>query len=813
MQTNSFVNDKLELAERIVSNTDSHIFLTGKAGTGKTTFLRKLRDTCYKHMIVVAPTGVAAINAEGVTIHSFFQLPFGPHLPNDGSHDILAAQKLSRNKLKIIRSLDLLVIDEISMVRADLLDAVDEVLRRVRRSTKPFGGVQLLMIGDIHQLAPVAKNEEWEILSPYYDSVYFFSSHALASTEYVCIELDHIYRQNDPRFISLLNKVRNHSLDAESLQRLNSRFKHDINPDEEEGYITLTTHNFQADNINNDKLNALDAEPLIFEARIKGTFPENNYPTKKTLELKVGARVMFVKNDPSPEKQYYNGKTGTIVEYDSFKDLLTVECDDGRISVGPVDWINYEYAVNPENNEIEEKEIGCFTQMPLRLAWAVTIHKSQGLTFKKVIIDAGQAFAHGQVYVALSRCTTLEGIVLKTIIPPMALVNDSAVDNFDNAMPQHKADDRRLESMQHDFQFSLMTELYNFDTIEDDLRRLSKLISANYTLFDGQVERDVIALRNSVNDKMCQVACKFESQIRKLHAGDIDCTENEALQQRLKQANVYFSQELSTVKENVSKLSFNIDNKAVKKQLNDIVKQLNDDLFIKQKTLEACSDTFSVEKYQKAKAYNTVEAEKYTVGKTAAHVAGKSPLLLKLISWRASQADMENVTEAAIMPIKTLIEITDTKPLTLNALKSIPKLGKKRIGLYGADIIRIVAEETGEDIPLDLEQEAAMMVTDTYEQTRLLVEQGLTIDQIAERRHLSVSTIESHAARFIEKGLYDVSDFIDAETYEIIYDYFKKHKRSSIAAAKTALNDDFTYGTIKMVYAQMKYDGIIGEKD
>ena len=811
MQTDTFVNDKLELAERVVCNTDSHIFLTGKAGTGKTTFLRKLRGACYKRMVIVAPTGVAAINAEGVTIHSFFQLPFGPHLPNGSGRDILATQKLNRTKINIIRSLDLLVIDEISMVRADVLDAVDEVLRRVRRSPKPFGGVQLLMIGDIHQLAPVAKNDEWELLADYYDSVYFFSSHALASTDYICIELDHIYRQNDPQFISLLNKVRNHNLDATSLQQLNSRYVRGFNPDDDEGYITLTTHNYQADSINDSKLAALDAKPLFFDAQIKGIFPENNYPTKKSLELKVGARVMFVKNDPSPEKEYYNGKIGTITEYDSLSGLLTVECDDTHITVGPVDWINYEYAVNPDNNDIEEKEVGCFKQMPLRLAWAVTIHKSQGLTFKKVIIDAGQAFAHGQVYVALSRCTTLDGIVLKTPIPPMALVNDTAVDSFCGNMSQREADDLKLNALQHEFQFSLMSELYDFDGIEDDLSRLSRLISANFNLFDGQLEQDVIAMRNAVGDKLCQVAHRFKPQMRQLHSGNIDCDVNEALQRRLRQANAYFSQELAKTKEGVSALVFNIDNKVVRKQINDVLKLLKDDIFIKIKTLEACSDVFSVEKYQKAKAYNTVEADKNVGGKIVPHsVSTKNELLMRLISWRASKADMENVAEAAIMPVKVLMEIARAKPLTINAIRSIPKLGKKRIGLYGAELIRIVAAYTGEEVDSDIEQEAAMLVTDTYEQTRQLIEQRLTLEQIAERRHLAVSTIEGHVVKFIEKGLYDVSDFIDSETYQIIYEYFKDHKGATVSDAKTALDDDFDYGTIRMVYAQMRRDKALG---
>lgn len=805
MQNDSFVNEKLELAERLVCDTDSHIFLTGKAGTGKTTFLRRLQDKCYKRKVVVAPTGVAAINAEGVTIHSFFQLPFGPHIPNDSHHDIFASQKLTRTKIKIIRSLDLLIIDEISMVRADVLDAVDEVLRRVRHSKKPFGGVQLLMIGDIHQLAPVAKPDEWDILSRYYDSVYFFSSNALAATDYVCIELDHIYRQSDQHFISLLNKVRNHILDRDSLIKLNCRYIRDFNPDDSEGYITLTTHNYQADTINEEKLNALESKSLFFEAVVKGVFPENNYPTKKTLELKVGARVMFVKNDSSPEKLYYNGKIGTIVGYDEDFHLLNIDCDGEVISVGREEWNNYEYSINPNTNEIEEKEIGSFTQVPLRLAWAVTIHKSQGLTFNKVIIDAGQAFAHGQVYVALSRCTTLDGIVLKTTIPQEALINDNAVNHFDSSMQQHEADNQRLQSLQHDFQYSVMTELYSFDAIEYDIFRLLKVISDNYTLFDKNTEQEIISLRHSVTDRMCQVANKFERQIKSLHySNPVDCAENEPLQQRLRQANSYFLEEVKKAKETLSTLNFDIDNKTVKKQLNEILKELNDNVFVKQKTLEACAEKFTVESYQKAKAFNIVEADK-TMDESPK--IPKNTLMAKLMSWRAARADEENVPEASIVPVKAIAEIAQQKPLSIAELARIPKLGKKRVGLYGVEIIKIVAQETGSELPPDIEKQAAKLVTDTYEQTRQLIEEGFSMEEIAVERHLTESTIANHIARFIEQGLYTADRFVDKDTYRIVSDYISEHKGQHLSDIKIGLGDDFSYGVIRIIHTQMRCDG------
>ena len=503
---NVIKNEKIEMLNRFVKNTDVHIFLTGKAGTGKTTFLRNLAVYTYKRMVIVAPTGVAAINAGGVTIHSFFQLPFGPIVPDSGAVSKslpvsgLNAQKLNKTKLKIMRSLDLLVIDEISMVRADLLDAVDAVLRKARRNSKAFGGVQLLMIGDIQQLAPVARPNEWELLQPFYKSVYFFDSHVLQKNPYICIELDHIYRQNDGAFIEILNQVRNNCLDDKNLTLLNSRYIPNFNPHDNEGYITLTTHNYQADDINESILKMLDSEMLTFEANVEGVFPENAYPTKEILELKVGAQVMFVKNDPSSEKQYYNGKIGKIISY-SKDDGLQVQSDDDIINVTPVKWQNFEYTLNEETNEIEEKEIGSFTQIPLKTAWAITVHKSQGLTFEKVILDAEMAFAHGQVYVALSRCTSLEGLVLKSKISRSVLLNDNVINAYVDRIPSLEPDEKQLLREEWNFYHDMIIELFSFNDLELQMNRLAKVIRENDNIF----EKDTV-------DKIAEQRQRFRTE-------------------------------------------------------------------------------------------------------------------------------------------------------------------------------------------------------------------------------------------------------------------------------------------------------------
>lgn len=406
-------NEELELAYKFVRNTDRHVFLTGKAGTGKTTFLHRIRNEVPKRMVVLAPTGVAAINAKGVTIHSFFQMPFGPILPNSVNQNKANQRKFNKSKINLIKSLDLVIIDEISMVRADLLDGIDQVLRCYKNPNKTFGGAQLLMIGDLQQLAPVIKPGDWNLLSPYYDTVYFFNSRAFQQAQTVSIELHHIYRQRQDTFIDILNQIRNNQLSKEAAELLNQRYLPNF-PSLQPGYITLSTHNNRANTINEKALEQLNSKIQMFQAKIEGKFNEFAFPTAERLFLKVGAQVMFIKNDSNPEKRYYNGKIGTITALYSDKVLVQCTPNEPLIEVRRETWQNIQYKLDPQSKEIKENIAGSFEQIPLRLAWAITIHKSQGLTFEKAIIDAEASFAHGQTYVALSRCTSLEGIVLKS---------------------------------------------------------------------------------------------------------------------------------------------------------------------------------------------------------------------------------------------------------------------------------------------------------------------------------------------------------------------------------------------------------------
>lgn len=746
----TFTNQKLEFVEELVLYTDAHVFLTGRAGTGKTTFLRNLQEKTYKRMVVVAPTGVAAINAGGQTIHSFFQLPFGPQIPEDApkalpedfladpskspktSSRALAAQyqKLSKNKLNIMRSLDLLIIDEISMVRADLLDAIDAVLRRARRSQKPFGGVQLLMIGDVHQLAPVAKPEEWEILAAYYQSVYFFGSHVLQKTPYLCVELDHIYRQHDADFITLLNKVRDNRMDADCVRLLNQRYLPDF--DSEDGYIILTTHNYQADEINESKLKALPSQSLVFKAEVKGTFPENTYPTKESLELKIGAQVMFVKNDPSPEKAFYNGKIGQVIDYDEETDAIVVRCDDEVISVSKLTWQNMEYSINAENQNIEEKEIGSFTQVPLRLAWAVTIHKSQGLTFDKLIVDAAQAFAHGQVYVALSRCTSLEGLVLKNKIPSNALVNDFSVNQFVDRLPELEPTQEKVDQLRHDFELETMLELIDFYNLYKTFGKLMKVLYDNESLFDAEMIRDLSQRRNKFLESLCGVGGRFEHQIKALHAKTSCCETNTLLQERIVKGAAYFKEQLEEVTKGLFDLPFKTGNKVVNKRLDDVLAQFKEDLAVKERCLEACRDGFAMKTYLRARAV-------------------------------AAMGDAEQEVNAK----------------TKKKKERVPKEPKPN----------------------------------TYEITKAMIDDGLGLKEIAQKREMAVSTIYGHVYHLIEDDQYDALQFVTEDHYHTIRDYFESTCDPSISAAKDVLGDDYGYGEIKMVQCELLRDRLFEQKE
>ena len=815
-------NPLLTLAEEFVRDTGCNIFLTGKAGTGKTTFLHNLRKESPKRMVVTAPTGVAAINAGGVTLHSFFQLPFGPFVPGSDGEE---RYKFSREKVTLIKSLDLLVIDEISMVRADLLDGVDSVLRRLRRSSLPFGGVQLLLIGDLHQLPPVVKDADWRLLQPHYESPYFFSSQSLAKTELVAIELQHIYRQADRHFIDLLNRVRDNRLDPATLTELNLRHSEGFTDEQNLGYITLCTHNSRADAINQARLAKLSAKTHRFEAEIEGEFPEHSFPTAPTLELKTDAQVMFVKNDVSPEKRFFNGKIGTITRLRD--DLIFIKCagDDEEIVVEPATWENIEYSLNEETLEVTENKIGAFIQYPLRLAWAITIHKSQGLTFDRAIIDAQAAFAHGQVYVALSRCRTLEGIVLSSPLSARAVKTDATVRRFTEEAGGNVPTREKLSAAKIRYQQQLLLECFDFQRLQGTLGRLAMIVERNGELVRVTGAGNLRELQARTVNDICNVGVNFRKQLNGMFSENVPPEGDATIRERLQKASAYFQEKFAAgIGETVPLLQVETDNKEIRKKVKDLVKRLQEETAVKLAAVQCCASGFSTAGYLQAIARAEINIKPPKREKASAVIyseadVGHPELFQTLKEWRSRKAKEENVAHFQVMHQKTLVQIAVNLPETLKALTKIKGIGQKLGEKYGEELVLLVSEYRAKNditeviLPAPPQRESATPEEADQPKpekgpkipTRLLTvelfNQGLTIPQIAERRGFAITTIESHLTQCVEQGELDIDRLIDPARRQTLEPLILPMKDQRLGEIKEALGDACTYGEIKYVLA------------
>lgn len=576
-------SDRVEAARQIIEQTSVNLFLTGKAGTGKTTFLHYLADSTSKRCIVLAPTGVAAINAGGVTIHSFFQLSFAPFIPGTGytsGSRNERYQKFSKQKLKLIRTLDLIIIDEISMVRPDILDAMDSLLRRLRNPLKPFGGVQLLLIGDLRQLAPVVPDEEWQILRNTYSSPYFFESKALKEAGFLMIELTKVYRQTDVEFIEILNSIRDNRTDYSTLTRLNRRVGHSNISGSEDEYIRLTTHNFRANQINEEKLNQLTSPSISFKAEIKGDFPESAFPADEELVLKVGAKVMFIKNDSSGEHLYYNGLIGYI-ESISENEVTVNPVSAGKpIKVGRVSWERIKYEISKDGEIVETPE-GTFLQLPLRLAWSITIHKSQGLTFDKAIVDASHSFAPGQTYVALSRCRSLEGLVLEAPLSASAIMSDPTINNFIDTHPRFEGSDKEINYFKEAYYAETLIELFSFRIIDDSIdtyyRAAASALGRNNAAFVDRISDFMRSFQIEVTDISAKLATVFRQGLPRRQEKEVA----EIIDHKIKGGAAYFYSRLMKMKELVQATPLNIGNKVLKKRLTTAADALFENLNFK----------------------------------------------------------------------------------------------------------------------------------------------------------------------------------------------------------------------------------------
>ncbi|AYL95626.1 HRDC domain-containing protein [Mucilaginibacter celer] len=640
-------NPAMQLAHDYLESTNTVVFLTGKAGTGKTTFLQNLRQTSKKKLAVVAPTGVAAINAGGMTIHSLFQIPFGPVIPGGNTHP---EASYNDEKKELLTALELLIIDEISMVRPDVLDQLDLILRNIKKNNYPFGGIQLLLIGDLSQLSPIIRDDEWGILRPYYATPYFFSSQVMQKAPFVRIELDHVYRQKEQTFVDILNEVRNQTISPASLDLLNARYLPDFKPTVDDPYITLTTHNNIAQQINTEYLDALTGTEFEFAATIRGEFPKDAYPTETSLKLKIGAQVMFVKNDGSAEKLYYNGKIGTISRRDG--NTVFVTTGTGKeLAVEPVEWTNIKYQM--AEGEMSETNAGSFAQHPLKLAWAITIHKSQGLTFDKAIIDVSEAFTHGQAYVALSRCRSLSGMVLRNPIAAHNIIGDPAVTRFNIQAEAIKPNWQTLERDKELYRMFLLSSLFNFNQLRVNAKGFEVLIL-------------------NLDTEIMEVAEKFNRQLKA---------------ERSQQAATYFLDKFKIVVENLHRQLPGIIGES-KEKAGKADKLINW-LMHRVSLLEYFAQhSFSTERYLEL-SRNKLNANANSYLK-ALNAKANEELYEQMLSWREQTAAKEKIMPNMILSEKTLEVVAAKLPDTLKNLGAIKGIGPQKAALYGAELIGMI---------------------------------------------------------------------------------------------------------------------------
>jgi len=797
-------NPELELALDFIEKTDRNLFITGKAGTGKTTFLHQIKKKSLKRMVIVAPTGVAAINAKGVTIHSFFQMPFGPILPNQIANTSNAQRKFSKTKIDIIKSLDLVIIDEISMVRADLLDGIDQVMRRYKNRNKVFGGAQILMIGDLQQLAPVVRPNEWSLLQSHYNTVYFFSSKAYQEANVVSIELKHIYRQKNEDFIKILNEIRTDTLSDMSAKILNKNYNPSFSPTKEEGYITLTTHNNRANLINESELNKLKIKSSFFNAEVSGKFNENAYPNAERLELKVGAQVMFIKNDSSTDKRYYNGKIGIITAIS--KESVTVKCANeiDEIVTEKETWSNINYSINEETKAIKEEMIGAFSQIPLRLAWAITIHKSQGLTFEKAIIDAEASFAHGQTYVALSRCTSLEGLVLKTPITSSAIINDSTVSVFNEGVEENHPDESVLNESEKHFQLNLISEILDYQPLLYPITRLIDIFYNNRTSIKGDVIDHLQTIKDDGIVALMKISNGFKNQLNTLSEDNVLPQNSSQIQERFIKAITYF---LNTTKNSIQKpldtITFSTDNKAVKKDFSKQFDSLQEKLEEKLFALQKMTKGFKVQEYLQVRANAVLQKTEPIKKKKVA--SKRDPILaLKLRELRDGIAKSLEIAHFQIFTQETLYALCDDLPRTEKELLKVVGMGKTRVSKYGEEILEAIEVYCKDNGINRLNEQKKEDKKPTKQISFELFKAGLSIKEISKERSLTAGTIENHLANYISSGDIDVLELIPLKRYKNIRNQVETAGEvKGLTALKEKVDGSVTYMELKMVLMSM----------
>lgn len=746
----------IKLTELFINQTNRTIFLTGKAGTGKTTLLRKIVQTTQKNTVIVAPTGIAALNAGGVTIHSFFQLPFGAFIPTTHSptsdsyvkHEnkttLKRHFKMNKRRIAIIRNLELLIIDEVSMLRADLLDAIDFMLKFVRRNNEPFGGIQVLFIGDLLQLPPVVKNDEWSILSSYYNGIYFFNSQILSAFPPLVIELTTIFRQKDDEFIELLNNLRNNRFTEQNIALLNSKVINDPQSFDKTGCITLSTHNAKADEINAKELLKLKSKTVEYSAEITGDFPEHIFPLDQQLELKVGAQVMFVKNDSGLEKKYYNGKIGTIEFLSEYEVIVYFSEEKKKITVDKYEWSNIKYNLNEATQEITEEVIGTFVQYPLKLAWAITVHKSQGLTFDKAILDVNDVFAPGQAYVAFSRLRSLDGLKLLRPIENRSISMDQQVKDFTQI-------DVDLASLNNQLSNDTVHYLKNrliqtFDWYS--LLELISILSSSHTSAPIKTEKNKnLKWIKELVEKLSNTqehSLNFRKQIDKLFYNQVDL---EFINERVSAAYTYFFPILDEI---LGRFYFKIGElKLIRKtkQYTDELEEFSELLFCRIIDLKK----------------TRILSEKLSLGLDISKDVFKIP-------------EIENYQISKISAIQqALRQQNKNSKLVLDAIDFETKITKVK-----------------KDKPVK---------QSTIEITEEFIKSGKKIDEIARIRQLSETTIYGHVAQLIRAEKIEISDVMEAKRLKEIQELVAKCDSSSLSQIKAQIGDLASWDELRIYQA------------
>ena len=825
------LNPQFEHVLNFVNQTNHLVFLTGKAGTGKTTLLKYIKQNTSKQMAVVAPTGVAAINAGGSTIHSFFQFPFAPFLPalkenneQDFSKSNLPALKYNNLRLSVFRKLELLVIDEISMVRADLLDQIDITLRQTRKKWhSPFGGVQVMLIGDMHQLPPVVQHEEWAILGTIYNSPYFFDSLVIKNNRPVYIELEKIYRQKEQDFIDILNKVRNNQLDAKDFELLNKHYRPDLAKEFIQNNITLTTHNKKADDINAELLNALPGKAYKFRCTVEGSFGEKNYPAEEVLVLKTGARVMFLKNNN--EKNYYNGKIGVVTFINDEKIKVRCEEDQFEIDVVKETWTNVTYTVNKQTRALEEEIVGTFSQLPLRLAWAITIHKSQGLSFDKVIIDAAASFSAGQVYVALSRCRGLSGLTLSSKINSNVLFNDRNILHFSSTRQQPEEVAAIFNSSKTIYIRSLLLSLFDLSDVYQDRLELAGILQAYKTKVHS-AGQDWCAGFFPAADQLYQVSNKFKSQLSGLLDASPDPERDQSLQKRIREAVSYFYTEIDALLLLFKSIPAFTESKEAADELNGLLQKMLEDLFLKNALMRTCNQGFKLDGFLEAKLkvqYPALKVNVYENAKNAGILSGvKHPDLYKqLLLLRDEICSDGHKPIYMVANSKSLKELTEYLPVTEEELMNVSGFGAARIDAYGSQFLRVIKDYISEhhivpdrelinpkkekkkkkDKPLLAEKEKRPSREQTFE----LFKQGLSLEEIAMVRKCAIPTLEGHLTPYVASGEIDINRLVSPEKQEVIIKALEGFTKSvGLSAIKNAVPSHISFSEIKYMLAYQK---------